>query len=521
MDVHELISDVLTFASRGGGFWRIADLELPAISALPAVKAVSSDLSARLDAVETTLRDACLSLAPPWREAALSHLGLVDDTVGTRSRTARQDAAAAHLHMDGRTYRRKVDREGRYESWALKTVTLVAEALLHSAARHGDLPPIQSAASQQTVGAVASDSLQPDLPRVAFVCALPSAREHATLYERLSDVAADEVHGVAYFTGILDTPAGPWRAALLATGRGNANAYAKTFAVLGHFCPSCAFFLGCAGGFADKGVARGDLIVPRTAHLYQSGVAGATELEPRPVPAVADDILVNKLELLQYQSWLTHKWRKAKPKIFFEDVVSGDISLKSTRSKTYKFIRRHYGHAVAVEMEGYGFLSAAKALRVPAVLVRGASDQLDNKTERSDRIWQPRATSAAFDLILALLTNLYAELPATPLPRVRREHIVAPATPTPAKSPLTASLSAVPSAAAAHDGSRQDAAPPSGDVESLVRPASAALDSSATWARPSQNADRVPAFYELAVGSSRLRNRAWLLQNEFPFVSAV
>lgn len=61
-------------------------------------------------------------------------------------------------------------------------------------------------------------------------------------------------------------------------------------------------------------------------------------------------------------------------------------------------------HALAVEMEGYGFHNALSAYTdIQAIVVRGVSDVVDGKSSVSDRAWQPVAASraAAFALTVA------------------------------------------------------------------------------------------------------------------------
>ena len=72
----------------------------------------------------------------------------------------------------------------------------------------------------------------------------------------------------------------------------------------------------------------------------------------------------------------------------------GNAWRERPRSATYQFVRTNYSDAIAVEMEGRGFLQAASAnQQVSALIVRGISDLLDDK-EQSDAAWLAEACGA-------------------------------------------------------------------------------------------------------------------------------
>jgi nucleoside phosphorylase len=79
----------------------------------------------------------------------------------------------------------------------------------------------------------------------------------------------------------------------------------------------------------------------------------------------------------------------------------------STRSATYELIRKNYGKAVAVEMEGGGFLRGTYGNRdVASLVIRGISDLLSNKTESDAEGWQPIAAANAAAFTFELIAQI-------------------------------------------------------------------------------------------------------------------
>jgi nucleoside phosphorylase len=90
-------------------------------------------------------------------------------------------------------------------------------------------------------------------------------------------------------------------------------------------------------------------------------------------------------------------------------VASGEKVVAATQSDTYKEIRSQESHLVAVEMEGFGFLSSAERNPVKAIVIRGISDLLDDKDPTGDQVWQPIASANASAFGFHLLDTLEIE----------------------------------------------------------------------------------------------------------------
>ncbi len=217
-----------------------------------------------------------------------------------------------------------------------------------------------------------------------------------------------EVHeaGTVYFVGRFDAGRSVWRVATVAVRAGNASAAAEAERAIRHFKPEVALFVGVAGGIKD--VSLGDVVVANEVYLYHAGKA-LEEFEPRP------DVFRSAYALVQQASAaaLEGHWSiridglGGKPKAIVEPIAAGEQVVASEKTDTYRFIRKHYGRAVAVEMEGAGFLRAAYGnQQVKALVVRGISDLLGNKAQTDLEGWQQVAAAHAAAFSFELLANL-------------------------------------------------------------------------------------------------------------------
>lgn len=239
--------------------------------------------------------------------------------------------------------------------------------------------------------------------RIAILTALELERK-AVLAHLTNIQRANHPKGTVYHVGTFETDTAIWEVATTSIGAGNVGAAADAERVIEHFTPEAALFVGVAGGIKD--VALGDVVASEDVFLYQFGKADdefrANPQSYRPT----SDLVSNARATVIEDQWQTRiiAGGKLRPKAIVAPIAAGDQVVVSTRSKTYELIRKHYGKAVAVEMEGGGFLRATYANRdVASLVVRGISDLLANKEASDAAGWQPisaeNAAAFTFELI--------------------------------------------------------------------------------------------------------------------------
>src|SRR5262249_12006330 len=95
------------------------------------------------------------------------------------------------------------------------------------------------------------------------------------------------------------------------------------------------------------------------------------------------------------------------PNVFVGPIAAGEKVLASRRSALFQFIQDNFGDALAIEMEGSGFLEAAHANQaVRALVVRGITDLIDHKgaaeASGSQRQSALNASAFAFEILAKL-----------------------------------------------------------------------------------------------------------------------
>jgi nucleoside phosphorylase len=175
------------------------------------------------------------------------------------------------------------------------------------------------------------------------------------------------------------------------TGAGNVQASKAVSQIIPECQPDLVAFIGCAGGFPRK-IEQYDVVVPEYVHYIARTKVG-TGVEIRPVPELCSRVFVDHCKNVQlldaWHQYLAPETSNAPIGVCFDPIVSGETVLVNSASKFFQSVVRASPTAVAIEMEGYGFLSACRERQVDAVVMRGISDMLDDKPQSGGNGQEP------------------------------------------------------------------------------------------------------------------------------------
>ncbi|KAA6333524.1 5'-methylthioadenosine/S-adenosylhomocysteine nucleosidase [termite gut metagenome] len=200
---------------------------------------------------------------------------------------------------------------------------------------------------------------------------------------------------------------------IVEAGAGNSRSAEETSRAISFFKPDYAFFIGVAGGIKD--VDLGDVVVSTKVIGYEMGKADNV-FKPR------HDTFQSSYELEQLAKHVSRErlWSSkfsTHPKSFVAPIAAGEKVVSSIRAETYNHIKTYVSDALAVEMEGAGFLEAIRVHSAQGIIIRGISDLLEHKEAADNSGSQAVAANNAAAFVFQMVAQLI-QTPESLLPNL-------------------------------------------------------------------------------------------------------
>jgi nucleoside phosphorylase len=244
------------------------------------------------------------------------------------------------------------------------------------------------------------------MSRAVILTALPV--EYSAVCRHLTELREETLHqGTIYGSGKFTANGQCWEVGVAEVGAGNAGAAVESERAIAHFQPDILFFVGIAGGIKD--VVIGDVVVATKVYGYESGKVEDQFLTRPEVEKSTYALVQRAKQEARGSDWLTRLQTDAtpNPNVWMGPIAAGEKVIAAKDSETFRLLRSHYNDAIAVEMEGFGFLSAVRRHKqVDAIVIRGISDLIDGKAAADRRGWQEIAAGHASAFAFQMLSKL-------------------------------------------------------------------------------------------------------------------
>jgi nucleoside phosphorylase len=278
---------------------------------------------------------------------------------------------------------------------------------------------------------------QPNPPKCEVLILTALSLEYQAVITYLS--ATQEIihpQGTIYSLGSFSGQNSTWKVAVAEIGMGGPSAALETERAINFFSPEILFLVGIAGGIKD--VQIGDVVAATKIYNYEAGKADV-HFQARPEVWRSSYALEQRARAegrgTNWFARLNERPSGSAPRVFIGAIAAGEKVIASKQASTYQLLCTNYEDALAVEMEGHGFLQAVRANQTTrALVVRGISDLIDNKTSAERDHSQERAArhAAAFAFEVLVKFNVpdsahdnskHASIPSKeePLSQISRE----------------------------------------------------------------------------------------------------
>lgn len=193
---------------------------------------------------------------------------------------------------------------------------------------------------------------------------------------------------------------------IVETGAGNVRSADETGRAIEFFKPDYVFFVGVAGGLKD--VKIGDVVASSKVIGFEMG-KDDTEFRPRLDTIPSSYVLEQIAKHIKREG----QWKQLikvenidEPEAFVQPIAAGEKVVSSNQSVAFSYLKKYCSDAVAIDMEGNGFLIAARPYHSHAIEIRGISDLIENKAEADAGGSQPRAAANAAAFCFEMISQI-------------------------------------------------------------------------------------------------------------------
>jgi adenosylhomocysteine nucleosidase len=246
-------------------------------------------------------------------------------------------------------------------------------------------------------------------PRIDFLVLTALALEYKAVTEHLEGLRSlTHPQGTEYEFGSVTVQGKAAQIALAECGQGNVGAAIEAERAISFLKPSYAIFVGVAGGIKD--VRIGDVVIATKIYQYESGKAAETFLTRPQVFQSAYRLTQAARAVARNGVWksrIKESISELAAEALIGPIAAGEKVVASVSAPEFRFIRSHYNDAIAIEMEGLGFLQAGFSNALPCIVIRGISDLIEGKSEADASGSQPRAMAAAAAFAIELACRIF------------------------------------------------------------------------------------------------------------------